>query len=85
MKISERLIYDSLFNYFLKNKLFTPSQSGLLPGDSCIAQLPAILHEIQTVIQLNKPKCFSQRILNNGISYVKATARFDKPLVSFKQ
>ena len=53
MKISERLIYDSLFNYFLKNKLFTPSQSGLLPGDSCIAQLLSILHEIQTAFDEN--------------------------------
>ena len=25
-----------------------PSQSGLLPGDSCIAQLLSIIHEIQT-------------------------------------
>ena len=32
-KIFERVIYNSLFNYFLSNKLFMPSQSGLLPGD----------------------------------------------------
>ena len=37
-KIFERVIYNSLFNYFISNKLFTPSQSGFLPGDSCIAQ-----------------------------------------------
>ena len=36
-KNSGRLIYNSLFNYFLKNKLFTASQSNFLPGDSCIA------------------------------------------------
>ena len=47
-KISERLIYNSLLNYFLRNKLFTLSQSSFLPGDSCIAQLLSILHEIQT-------------------------------------
>ena len=29
-KICERLICNSLFNYFLRNKLFTPSQSGFL-------------------------------------------------------
>ena len=29
-KISERLICNSLFNYFLRNKLLTPSQSGFL-------------------------------------------------------
>ena len=31
-------LYNSLFNYFQSNRLFTPSQSGFLPGDSCIAQ-----------------------------------------------
>ena len=52
-KISERLIYKSLFNYFLKKKLFTPFQSGFLPGDSCIAQLLSILHEIPTAFDEN--------------------------------
>ena len=32
-KIFLRVIYNSLFNYFVSNKLFTPSQSGYLPGD----------------------------------------------------
>ena len=36
-KIFERVIYNSLFNHFVSNKLFTPSQSGFLPGGSCIA------------------------------------------------
>ena len=30
-KIFERVIYNSLFNYFLSNRLFTPSQSRFLP------------------------------------------------------
>ena len=47
-KISKKLIYNSLFNYFIRNKLFTPSQSGFLPGNSCIAQLLSMVHEIQT-------------------------------------
>ena len=38
-KIFERVIYNSLFNQFLHNKLFMPSQPGFLPGDSCTAQL----------------------------------------------
>ena len=37
--IIERVIYNSLFNYFQSSRLFTPSQSGFLPGDSFIAQL----------------------------------------------
>ena len=52
-KIFERMIYNSLLNYFLSNKLSTPSQSGFLPGDSCIAQLLSIIHEIQTSFDEN--------------------------------
>ena len=52
-KIFQRVIYNFLFNYFLSNKLFTPSQSGFLPGDSCIAQLLSIIHEIQTAFDEN--------------------------------
>ena len=52
-EIFERVIYNSLFNYFLSNKLFIPSQSGFLPGDSCIAQLLPIIYEIQTAFDEN--------------------------------
>ena len=52
-KMFERVIYYSLFNYFRSNRLFTPSQSGFLPGDSCIAQLLSIIHEIQTAFDEN--------------------------------
>ena len=37
-KMFERVIYNSFFIYFQSNRLFTPSQSGFLPGDLCIAQ-----------------------------------------------
>ena len=53
-KMFERVIYNSLFNYFQSNRLSTPSQSGFLPGDSCIAQLLSIIHEIQTVFDENQ-------------------------------
>ena len=49
----ERVIYNSLLNYFQSNRLFAPSQSGFLPGDSCIAQLLSIIHEIQTAFDEN--------------------------------
>ena len=52
-KIFGRVIYNSLFNYFLSNRLFTTSQSGFLLGDSCIAQLLSIIHEIQTTFDDN--------------------------------
>ena len=47
-KLFERVTYNSLFHYFQSNRLLTPSQSGFLSGDSCIAQLLSIIHEIQT-------------------------------------
>ena len=47
VKMFERGIYNFLYNYFQSNRLFTPSQSGFLPGDSCIAELLSIIHEIQ--------------------------------------
>ena len=41
-KIFDRLLFNSLFNYFIQNKLFTECQSFLIPGDSCIVQLLSI-------------------------------------------
>ena len=35
-----------MFNYFRQNNLFTECQSGFIPGDSCVAQLLSITHEI---------------------------------------
>ena len=52
-KISERLICNCLFNDFLRNKLFTTARLGFLQGDSCIAELLLILHEIQTAFDEN--------------------------------
>ena len=46
-------IFNSLFNYFISNKLFTPFQSHFLPGESSIAQLLSIIHEIQTAFDEN--------------------------------
>ena len=37
IKMFERLIFNSLFNYFMQNKLFTECQSGFIPGDSRVA------------------------------------------------
>ena len=35
-KVFERLIYNAMFRYFLKNELISPNQSGFQPEDSCI-------------------------------------------------
>ena len=45
-KAFERLIYNSLFEYFIENDLISPNQSGFKPGDSCTNQLISITHEI---------------------------------------
>ena len=45
-KIFERLIYNSLFEFFIANELISSNQSGFKPGDSCINQLLSITHEI---------------------------------------
>ena len=52
-KIFKRVIYSSLSNYFLSHKLFTPSRSRFLPGDSFITQLLSIIPEIQTTFDEN--------------------------------
>ena len=47
-KTFERVIYNSIFNYFLSNKLLTFSQSGLLSRDSCISQLLSRIYKTLT-------------------------------------
>ena len=51
----ERLVINSLFNYFIQNKLFTECQSDFIPGDSCAAQLLSITHEIYKSFACNPP------------------------------
>ena len=55
-KIFERLIFNSLFNYFIQNKLFTECQSGFIPDDSCVAQLLSVTHEIYKSFDCNPPQ-----------------------------
>ena len=55
-KIFERLIFNFLFNYFIQNKLFTECQSGFIPGDSCVAQLLSVMHEIYKSFDCNPPQ-----------------------------
>ena len=45
-KVFERLIYNSLFEYFIENDLISPNQSGFKPGNSCTNQLISITDEI---------------------------------------
>ena len=45
-KIFEWLLYNQMFEFFIRNDLISQNQSGFKPGDSCINQLLAITHEI---------------------------------------
>ena len=45
-KVLNRLLYNSIFEFFIQNNLITPNQSGFKTGDSCINQLISITHEI---------------------------------------
>ena len=36
-KVFEKLVFNTLFNFFLQNKVFTPCQSIFIPGDSCVS------------------------------------------------
>ena len=52
-KIFERLIFNSLFNYFIANNLLSPHQSDFIPGDSPVQQLISITHEIYNAFGCN--------------------------------
>ena len=49
----EKVLFDSLYDYFINNNLLTPCQSGFIKGDSCVNQLLAITHEIHKNLDAN--------------------------------
>ena len=76
-KVFERLIYNSLFEYFIENDLISPYQSGFKPGDSCTNQLISITHEIYQSFDdgfevrgvfLDISKAF-EKVWHNGLIY----------------
>ena len=59
-KIFERLIYNSLFEFFIAKELVSLNQCGFKPGDSCINQLLSITHEIYKSLMMDmKSEVFS--------------------------
>ena len=54
-KVFEKLVFNTLFSFFLQNKLFTPCRSGFIPGDSCVSQLLSITHEIYESFDCHTP------------------------------
>ena len=70
-KILEGPIFDSIFNYFIENKLFTECQSGFIPRDSCISQLLCITHEIYKNFDCNLT-------LDTRATFLDISKAFDK-------
>ena len=54
-EIFEKVLFDSLYDYFINNNLLTPCHSGFIKGDSCVNQLLAITHEIHKNLDANPP------------------------------
>ena len=52
-KLFERLIYNTLFNFFSQRNLICCNQSGFRPGDSCVNQLISIVHMIHKSFDAN--------------------------------
>ena len=45
-KIFERILYNSMYEFFTENNLISPNQPSVKPGDSCVNQFLSIAHEI---------------------------------------
>ena len=54
-KIFEKIIFNRIYDFLLKEGLLNPNQSGFHPSDSCINQLLAITHEIFEAFGCNLP------------------------------
>ena len=76
-KIFECLIYNSLFEFFIANKLISSNKSGFKLGDSCINQFLSITHEIYKSLYdgyevrgvlLDISKAFD-KVWHNGLIY----------------
>ena len=70
-KIYERLIFNSIFSYVIKTNLFTRSQSGFLPGDSCISQLLSTTHKTYKSFDCKPP-------LDVRSTFLRISKAFDK-------
>ena len=51
-KMLEKIIFETLYDYFINNKLITPCQFGFIKGDSFVNQL-MITHEIHKHLDAN--------------------------------
>ena len=54
-KIFEKIIFNRIYDFLLKEELLNPNQSGFHSSNSCINQILAITHEIFEVFDCNPP------------------------------
>ena len=52
-KMFEKIIFNTIYNFLLEEKLLNPNQSGFRPSNSCINQLLVITHEIFEAFDCN--------------------------------
>ena len=52
-KLFEKIIFDTILQHLMANKLLNPNQSGFMPGDSCKHQLISVIHEIYVSFDAN--------------------------------
>ena len=50
-KLFEKLIFDEMYDYVVKNDFLDPNQSGFFPGDSTINQLLSVTYCIYTAFE----------------------------------
>ena len=57
-EVFERLIYNSLFEYFIENDLISPNQSGFKVDDSCTNQFLSCMKYINLLMMDLKSEMF---------------------------
>ena len=70
-KFFEKLVFNTLFNFFFKNKLFTTCKFDLIPGHSCASQLISFMYEIYESLDCPTPT-------NMRSAFLDACKVFDK-------
>ena len=62
--VFEIYTFNSFFNCFIQNQLYTECQSGFIPGNSCVAQLASIRHKIYKIFNFNQPRQIRETFLD---------------------
>ena len=87
----ERIIYDTLYEYLVNNKLLTPKNSGFKKGESTICQLVSICHKLYEgldnqkhirMVFLDASKAFD-KVWHRGLLFKLAPMGIVDPLLSW--